>query len=41
MKKILKNEDFGFDIFEKGQLLMPFQGPVLFKRKFTILTKLS
>ena len=24
--KIFKNEDFGFDIFEKGQILRPFSG---------------
>ena len=24
--KIFKNEDFGFGIFEKGQILRPFSG---------------
>ena len=27
--KIFKNEDFGFDIFEKGQILRPFQQNIM------------
>ena len=31
--KYFKNEDFGFDIFEKGQILRPFSGLVPSKLK--------
>ena len=33
--KIFKNEDFGFDIFEQGQILMPFSGLATWKLIFS------
>ena len=31
---MFKNEDFGYDIFEKGKILRPFPGPPPSKLKF-------
>ena len=37
---MLKNEDFGFDIFKKGQILRPFSGRAPSNLKKKILTNL-